>query len=114
MVMDGNGSGSASLAETDGWILKQLQTHCAMEKFSDPTGLAKKVWKQFRPSYIRAFNDAKDVSDNVRKGKTKSAMDDYVTKDEFRILCAYLLLCVGGLHLSPESASLCTEATTHL
>ena len=46
---------------------------------------AKATWKQFRPSYIRAFNDAKDASVARRQ-----LDDDYVQRREFRLLCAYL------------------------
>jgi hypothetical protein len=52
------------------------------------------IWKQFRPSYIRAFNDAKDIATNKKIGKTISA-DDYVQPSEFRCLAIYLCVyCV--------------------
>ena len=41
----------------DGWIQKSLITALAPDKEE-----AIRVWKCFRPSYIRAFNDAKDLA----------------------------------------------------
>ena len=81
--VDPNGNGLVSLAEADGWIQKYL-----MLEYGNDIG--KDIWKAFRPSYIRAFNDAKDVADSVSKGKINT--DDYVSKAEFRILAAYLCL----------------------
>merc|ERR550514_2637481 len=74
-VWDPNGNGYLSLAECDGALQKKL-----LGTTGDDT-----VWKRFRPSYIRAFNDAKDAASS----KT-SRSDDYVTKVEFRLLFSYL------------------------
>jgi len=74
-ALDLNGNGIVSLTELDRWIMQE----CVV-------GLGKlqghEVWEYFRPSYIRAFNDAK----NVHTGGD----DDYVTKLEFRTCAAYL------------------------
>jgi hypothetical protein len=87
-AVDPNGNGQASLAEVDGWIQKSLITALAPDKEE-----AIRVWKCFRPSYIRAFNDAKDLG---KKGKIKGAKtatkDDYCDKGEFRGLAAYICL----------------------
>ena len=56
-AVDPNGNGQASLAEVDGWIQKSLITALAPDKEE-----AIRVWKCFRPSYIRAFNDTKDLA----------------------------------------------------
>ena len=83
--LDANGNGLCSLAEVDGWILKTLRND------DDIQGLeADDIWKGFRPSYIRAFNDAKDMVAGKTKGKINT--DDFVSKAEFRGLCAYLAL----------------------
>ena len=92
-ALDANGNGMCSLAEVDGWILKYMQG-----QFS--ASVAEEVWKCFRPSYIRAFKDAKDlIPGKPAKGKKpkspkrgKANRDDYVTKGEFRGLCA--MLCI--------------------
>lgn len=56
-------------------------------------------WKRYRPCYIRAFNDAKDIAKQVELKNSaaafagsKSTTDDYVTATEFRLLCAYLCI----------------------
>ena len=86
-VADPNGNGFCSLAEIDGWVLKFLiaTTH--------DTDEGTRLWRAFRPSYIRAFNDAKDIGKEIRvPGTVAATTDDYVTKSEFRCLCAYLCL----------------------
>jgi len=74
-ALDCNGNGIVSLTELDRWIMQECEG-----------GLGKRqgheVWEYFRPSYIRAFNDAKDVH--------TGGDDDYVTKLEFRTCAAYL------------------------
>ena len=106
MMLDANGNGLCSLAEVDSWILKYLQEVM-------PGGhTARDTWKQFRPSYIRAFTDAKDTNTNDGPRKMKSTSnraagkdfseggtldgDDYVTRSEFRVLCGMLCLYVHG------------------
>jgi len=86
-VADPNGNGFCSLAEIDGWVLKFLiaTTH--------DTDEGTRLWRVFRPSYIRAFNDAKDIGKEIRiPGTVSATTEDYVTKGEFRCLCAYLCL----------------------
>lgn len=51
----------------------------------------------FRPSYIRAFNDAKDFKKDEGKvipGTVDATADDFVSKGEFRLFCGYL--CIYG------------------
>lgn len=85
MVADPNGNGLLSLAEVDGWIQKTL----LLAFPDDEEGLL--IWKRFRPSYIRAFNDAKDIGTDKKIGRTITT-DDYVQKGEFRLLNAYLCI----------------------
>ena len=81
---DPNYNGHLSLAETDGWILQTL-----VDARGGDDG--ETIWRAFRPSYIRAFNDAKDVMANKPVGSGGIAeYDDYVQRSEFRLLCAYL------------------------
>jgi len=89
--LDPNGNGLVSLAEADGWIKIQL-THALKDE-----GLADTLWRRFRPSFIHAFNDAKDAARpkspaKILAGTKTATMDDYVTRSEFRVLCAYLCL----------------------
>jgi Ca2+-binding EF-hand superfamily protein len=85
---DPNGNGYVSLAEVDAWIQKVLQTYFAQgDCDGDPKEEGTRIWKCFRPSYIRAHTDAKDVA-----GSKTSHSDDYVTAAEFRVLCVYLIL----------------------
>jgi len=86
MVADPNGNGLCSLAEIDGWIQKTL-----MHEHGDDVG--KDIWRKFRPSYIRAFNDAKDIGKDRKVFKNSdTSADDYVQKGEFRLLNAYLCI----------------------
>merc|ERR1719487_1004850 len=82
---DPNGNGFCSLAEIDGWVKKHLLDN-KME-----TEAAERLWKLYRPCYIRAFRDAADATEDRQVAGTKSATtDDYVQRKEFRLLCAYL------------------------
>jgi len=84
---DNNGNGMCSLAECDGWIQKMLQA-----EFAEGDDYLV-IWKRYRPSYIRAFNDANDVAgEKGLKGSTTTTTDSYVTKTEFRLFCAYLCI----------------------
>ena len=95
---DQNGSGSCSLCEIDTWIKTRLVfsrkrinnvnmaklasfRRKSIHKLSDE----EQIWLRFRPSYIKAFNDAADVI-----GNENLQNDGLVQKQEFRILCAYL------------------------
>jgi len=89
MHVDYNGNHIVSLAELDDYILKKLKNYY---KNKDAALL---LWKAFRPSYIRAFNDAKDVSPNRGIKNTNLETDDYVTFSEFRYTCHYL--CIYAL-----------------
>jgi len=85
---DPNGNGYVSLAEVDAWIQKVLQTYFAQgDCAGDPKEEGTRIWKAFRPSYIRAHTDAKDVA-----GSKTEHSNDYVTASEFRVLCVYLIL----------------------
>jgi hypothetical protein len=48
------------------------------------------MWKRFRPSYIRAFNDAKDCAGKKMLNDKTIDTDDYVEASEFRYLAVYL------------------------
>jgi len=91
---DPNGNGLVSFAECETFVLKSLQTAYPKAKKEDE---GKRLWDAFRPSFIRAYNDAKDYKkDNgaVLAGTAGATADDFVTKGEFRYLCAYL--CIYG------------------
>jgi hypothetical protein len=81
-LADPNGNGVCSLAEIDGWIQKTLLNTLPSQ--------GDEIWKCFRPSYIRAFNDAKDVA--AQKDIKGTNTDDFVSKKEFRLCCAYLCI----------------------
>jgi len=81
---DPNGNGFCSLAEIDGWVKKHLDNKMETEA-------AERLWKLYRPCYIRSFRDAADATEGKQVAGTKSATtDDYVQRKEFRLLCAYL------------------------
>jgi len=88
MAVDPNGNGLVSLAEFDGWIKKTLLLNAG-----ENTEEADRLWKLYRPSYIRAFNDAKDQkAERPIKTVGEATTDDYVTRGEFRLAVAYLCL----------------------
>ena len=77
---DGNGSGECSLAEIDGFVLENLKADYG-EK------LGPKLFKQFRPAYIVAYNAAKAI-----KASARGNDDDYINFSEFRLLNVYLCI----------------------
>lgn len=87
--VDYNGNNLVSLAELDSYVERKLKN-----VYKDK-GAALLLWKAFRPSYIRAFNDAKDISPNTNIRGTKLQDDDYITFSEFRYTCHYL--CIYSL-----------------
>ena len=53
------------------------------------------LWTAFRPCYIRAFKDAADYAPDygeVVKGTKNAKQDDFVSKEEFRIFCIYVII----------------------
>jgi hypothetical protein len=82
-AVDPNGNGDVSLAEFDGWIKKVL-----VDTYRDVEG--KRLWEAFRPSYIRSFNVAKSAAQGHPIKGTSASTDDYVTKQEFRVLLTCL------------------------
>jgi len=82
---DPNGNGYLSLAEVDRGLRMRLE-----EKAGSDKALGTRVWRHFRPCFIRAFNDAKDVAPPSGAGPLDG--DDYVTLSEFRVLLVYLRL----------------------
>jgi hypothetical protein len=69
----------------------------------------------FRPCYIRAFTDAKDYkadSGAVLEGTKSATADDFVSKGEFRLFCAYLSIyasMVGSCFFLSRSLYLCAK-----
>jgi len=115
-VIDVNGNGYVSLAETGKWIMEFLEiqmvgeagagdkgkggktdkSHPGKAAVKDAQGKSKLLYKRFYPCYIRAFLDAADIGKNGKVGGTKTATkDDYVQRHEFRYLCCYL--CIYAL-----------------
>jgi Ca2+-binding EF-hand superfamily protein len=115
-VIDVNGNGYVSLAETGKWIKELLETqmvkeaepaskgkggktgkqHASSAQVKDAQDSSKLLYKRFYPCYIRAFLDAADIGKNGKVGGTKTATkDDYVQRHEFRFLCCYL--CIYAL-----------------
>ena len=90
---DPNGNGLCSLAELETWILAKLITKYPKDR---ATGVerGRDLWDLFRPSYIRAFNDAKDYKKDdgkVLDGTKTATNDDFVSFGEFRLFCTYLI-----------------------
>lgn len=115
-VLDNNGNGYVSLAETGKWIKEYINLQMQDEVKEADRGKGKKMtkshlgkadiqickdestlmYKRFYPCYIRAFLDAADIGKNGKVRGTKSATkDDYVQRSEFRYLCVYL--CIYAL-----------------
>ena len=82
---DSNGTGECSLAEVDGFVLTALKKSYGQK-------LGRKIFKQFRPSYIVAYNGAKNLKANATGND-----DDYINFQEFRILNVYLAVYAGML-----------------
>ena len=90
------GNGLCSLAELETFLLKGLLT-----KFPNTgKGNARKtpgqdLWDAYRPCYIRAFKDAADYAPDYGekiKGTKNAKQDDFVSKDEFKIFCCYVII----------------------
>eukprot|EP01051_Picozoa_sp_SAG22_P016397 SAG22_NODE_2309_length_2733_cov_5.173880_2_plen_465_part_00 len=81
---DANGNGMLSLAEVDRGVMLELQRACGPEA-------GDRLWRRYRPSYIRAFADARDAAPDRKLGKGGGLRgDDVVTPAEFRVLLSYL------------------------
>jgi hypothetical protein len=81
--MDPNGNGALSLAEVDAGIRAGLWGVLGEDKGTY-------LWRRYRPAYIRAFNDAKDIAKQKPIPGAKADTDDYVTRREFRLLVVFL------------------------
>ena len=93
---DPNGNGLCSLAELETFVLKSLVArYPRVGKGRDMREPGKGLFEAFRPCYIRAFADAKDYkadSGAVLEGTKTATGDDYVTKEELRLFCVYLII----------------------
>jgi len=100
-ILDNNGNGIVSLAESG----KFIQDHLQLFYTSDESGLgvtvdeAKALYKHFYPCFIRAFLDAADygpatkITGTNNRYATKTADgDDYVQFSEFRLFLTYLCI----------------------
>ena len=85
-----------SLAELETFILKTLLgKYPNSGKGKDLKTPGKDLFDAFRPCYIRSFIDAKDFkadSGAVIKGTKKATDDDFVSKEEFRLFCCYVII----------------------
>lgn len=77
---DTNCSGYLSLAETESFVLQQLKKEYGQED-------GEEYFKMFRPSYILAFNEAKNYVKTEDAGDND---DDFVSFPEFRVFNTYL------------------------
>ncbi len=84
--VDANGSGRCSLAEVDGFILNTLKKTYGLK-------IGRKIFKHFRPSYIVAYNSAK----NLKRASSAGEDDDYINFQEFRMLNIFLAVYAGML-----------------
>ena len=84
---DTNGSGMASLAETENFVVSALQAVHDDDKY------AAELFNLFRPSYVSAFRRAKLLGGGGGKviaGAKTATADDYISFPEFRVFCVYL------------------------
>lgn len=91
-IADPNGNGLCSLAELENFVKVKLSTQYP-KKDSAKSTEGSELWAYFRPCYLRAFNDAKDYKKDdgsIIEGTNGSTADDFVSKSEFRLFCAYL------------------------
>lgn len=93
---DPNGNGLCSLAELETFVLKTLVTkYPKTGKGKEMKEPGKDIFTAFRPSYLRAFSDAKDYKADTGakiKGAKKATADDFVSVEEFRLFGAYLCI----------------------
>jgi len=85
---DPNGNGLCSLAELDSFIKETLTGAHGTEK-------GEALFALFRPSFIRAYNDAKDYKKDdgtVIAGTEGATQDDFVSKGEFRLFVGYVVI----------------------
>jgi hypothetical protein len=94
--IDNLGNGLCSLAELETFILQSLLSKFPNAgKGKDRTTPGHDLFRAFRPCYIRAFKDAADYAKDdgiVINGTKSSTQDDFVSKDEFRLFCAYVCI----------------------
>merc|ERR1711972_1283357 len=70
----------------DAYLQKKLKRHYPDDKDD-------LLWKTFRPSYVRAYVDAKDVSKGKKIAGTRSlSTDDFIEPKEFRAALHYVCL----------------------
>merc|ERR1712025_771133 len=103
-LLDNNGNGIVSLAETGKYIqdhLKNFYTSGENKHLGVSVDEAGALYKRFYPCFIRAFLDAADYGPATKvtqKGggksysNTKTDGDDYVQYKEFRLLVTYLCI----------------------
>jgi len=58
----------------------------------NPLDRGRYLFDAFRPCYIRAFADAKANSGKEFEGTKTATGDDFVSKGEFRLFCAYMCI----------------------
>lgn len=93
-VADPNGNGLCSLAELESFVKTKLLASYPKKTAKKSTDGAS-LWAYFRPCYIRAYNDAKDYKKDdgeIIQGTKDATADDFVSKAEFRLFCAYLCI----------------------
>jgi hypothetical protein len=96
LAADPNGNGLCSLAELETFILKYLTAkYPRVGKGYEMEEPGKDLFDAFRPCYIRAFTDAKDYkadTGEVIEGTKDATDDDFVSWEEFRFFCIYLII----------------------
>ena len=88
------GNGLCSLAELETWVL-QVLVKAYPKDHATKAEPGRDLWTLFRPCYLRAFNDAKDVkadTGKVLEGTKTATADDFVSKGEFRLFNAYVCI----------------------
>jgi hypothetical protein len=99
---DPNGNGLCSLAELETFIMSTLMAKYPKNS-KTKVEKGKDLWELFRPSYIKAFQDAKDYKKDegdVISGTKSATADDFVSKGEFRLFCAYVCIYASMVRLA--------------
>ena len=91
-----SGNGLCSLAELEGFLLRSLLGKFPnIGKGKDRMTPGQDLFDSFRPCYIRAFKDAADFAKDEGEtiaGTKGAKQDDFVSKEEFRLFCAYVCI----------------------
>jgi hypothetical protein len=105
-----SGNGLCSLAELETFVKASLLRKFPNSgKGKDRITPGEDLFKSFRPCFIRAFKDAADYATDEGEtiaGTKNAKHDDFVTKEEFRLFCAYVCIYAAMVRWTNADQSL--------